>query len=1028
MDSEQSKIMKEFVIGALVVVLILIAGTFWMGTSVTEDNEEAVRTVSLLYLDELAGRREQVVASELGDYINDMTVALDLLTKDDLSSVDKLQAYQARVKKLYGLEKFAFVDTDGVIYTSRGTRNDIAEYAFDYKQLTETEVSVKNLDGSTKKIVIAMPADNLPFMGKTLVACFMEMDMTHMLEGVSLQTTGSNNTFCNLYMRDGNALTNVVLGGLSSETNLFSAMKSAKFERSYSLEKLTRDFESGHKGFVAFTYDGIKETLYFVPVHGTDWMLTYLIRESVISEQIGSITDGIVFRSLIHSVVTALVLVAMFAVVIVQLRKAAQARLEKETADAENRVKQQELEEQLALQEELLAQEQYKTQQDNMIKALASDYRSVYYVNLAENDGICYLDDTALENPVGQGEHFTFSEFFAEYAHHYVAESYRADFLKFIEPQSIRDGLKNSPIITYRYLSVRNGVERYEMIRMAGVNRNNDDPEHVIQIVGVGFTDIDAEMRDSMEKSRALSDALKTAEEASKAKTAFLSSMSHEIRTPMNAIIGLDSLALHEPGISATTRSYLEKIGSSAQHLLSLINDILDMSRIESGRMTLRNEEFAFPKLIEQINTIFSGQCKEKHLEYNCHINGHVGEYYIGDSTKLRQVLINILGNAVKFTPEGGSVDLIVEKTADFDNKSALRFTIKDTGIGMSKDYLPKIFDTFSQEDSSATNKYGSSGLGMAITKNLVDMMNGKIEVDSEKGVGTTFIVTVTLMNSDKQDSAADDVEIRPQELNVLVIDDDPIACDHAKLVLEKSGIAADTVMSGKEALEMIKLRHARREPYNLIIVDWHMPEMDGVEVTRRIREIIGNESAIIILTAYNWDDVADEAVAAGVDSFIAKPLFSGALIDEFKKVLKKKNLGSGENRRKAELKGRRILLAEDMPVNAEIMLMVLQMREMEADIAENGRIALEKFQNSPEGYYDAILMDMRMPEMDGLEATQRIRALERPDAKKIPIIALTANAFDEDVQRSLQAGLNAHLSKPVEPEVLFETLENMLD
>ncbi len=1025
MDSEQSKIMKEFIIGALVVVMILIVGTFWMGTSVTEDNEEAVRTVSLLYLDELAGRREQVVASELADYINDMTIALDMLTKDDLSSVEKLQAYQARVKKLYGLEKFAFVDADGLIYTSRGTRNDIAEYAFDYKQLTETQVSIKNLDGNTKKIVIAMPTDNLQFMGKTLVACFMEMEMTHMLEGVSLQTTGSNNTFCNLYTRDGTALTNVVLGGLSSETNLFTAMKSAKFETGYSLDKLTRDFNEGHKGFAAFSYDGIKETLYFVPVHGTDWMLTYLIRESVISEQIGSITDGIVFRSLIHSAVTALVLVAMFAAVIVQLRKAAQARLEKETADAENRVKQQELEEQLALQEELLAQEQYKTQQDNMIKALASDYRSVYYVNLATDDGICYLDDPALENPVGQGEHFNFSEFFTEYANHYVTESYRAGFLEFIEPKSIREGLRESAMLTYRYLSSRNGVERYEMIRMAGVKKADDG--NAVQIIGVGFTDIDSEMRDSMEKSRALSDALKAAEEASKAKTAFLSSMSHEIRTPMNAIIGLDSLALHEPGISDTTRGYLEKIGTSAQHLLSLINDILDMSRIESGRMTLRNEEFSFPKLIEQINTIFSGQCKEKQLEYNCHINGHVGEYYIGDSMKLRQVLINILGNAVKFTPEGGSVELVVEKTADFDNKSALRFTIKDTGIGMSKDYLPKIFDTFSQEDSSSTSKYGSSGLGMAITKNLVDMMNGNIEVDSEKGVGTTFTVTVTLMNSDKSESTSDDVEIRPHELNVLVIDDDPIACDHAKLVLEKAGIAADTVMSGKEALEMVKLRHARREPYNLIIVDWHMPEMDGVEVTRRIREIIGNESAIIILTAYNWDDVADEAVAAGVDSFIAKPLFSGTLIDEFKKVLKKKNIGSNDNRRKADLKGRRILLAEDMPVNAEIMMMVLQMREIEADLAENGRIALEMFSKSTEGYYDAILMDMRMPEMDGLEATQRIRALDRPDAKKIPIIALTANAFDEDVQRSLQAGLNAHLSKPVEPEVLFETLETML-
>ena len=1026
MEPEQKNLMKEFIIGALIVVVILIVGTFWMGTSVNDDNAEAVRTVSILYLDELAGRREQVVASKLGDYINDMNIAMDLMTKDDLSSIEKLQAYQSRMKRTYGLEKFAFVDADGLIYTSKGTRNDIGLYNFDYKNLTETEISIKNLNGNNKKIVIAMPADNLPFIGKTLVACFVEIDINRMLEDISLQTTNSNTTFCNLYTQDGVALTGIVLGGRSVDKNLFTAMGHANFEKGYSLDKMKRDFENSIKGFVAFNYNGVRETMYYIPVHGTNWVLTYLIRESVISEQIGSITEGLIKRSLAHSAATAMVLVGMFILVITQLRKAAKARLEKETADAENRVKQQELEEQLALQEELLAQEQEKAQQDIMIRALSSDYRSVYYVNLADDSGICYRGDTGLKGALSEGEGFKFSRRFTEYANLYVTAEYRDDFLKFIEPENIREALEKSAVIMYRYLANRNGKESYEMIRMASVIAD-DGTKISNHVIGVGFTDIDNEMRDALAKSQALSDALKTAEEASKAKTAFLSSMSHEIRTPMNAIIGLDSLALHEPGISATTRSYLEKIGSSAQHLLSLINDILDMSSIESGRMTLRNEEFAFPKLIEQINTIFSGQCKEKKLEYHCRLIGEFNEYYIGDSVKLRQVLINILGNAVKFTPEGGKVDLIVEKAASFDKKSAIRFTIKDTGIGMSKDYLPKIFDTFSQEDSNATNKYGSSGLGMAITKSLVEMLNGKIEVDSVKGVGTTFTVTVTLMDSDKNDIKGDDVEIRPHELNVLIIDDDPIACDHAKLVLEKAGIAAETVLSGKEAIERVKLRHARREPYNLIIVDWHMPEMDGVEVTKQIREIIGNETAIIILTAYNWDDIIDEAIAAGVDSFIAKPLFSGNLLDEFKKALKKKNLHTATIKTKADLKGKKILLAEDMPVNAEIMIMVLQMREIEADLAENGKIALEMFEKSPPNHYDAILMDMRMPEMDGLEATQRIRALDRPDAKTIPIIALTANAFDEDVQRSLQAGLNAHLSKPVEPDGLFETLENMI-
>ena len=527
-----------------------------------------------------------------------------------------------------------------------------------------------------------------------------------------------------------------------------------------------------------------------------------------------------------------------------------------------------------------------------------------------------------------------------------------------------------------------------------------------------------------MQKSQALSDALKTAEEASKAKTVFLSNMSHEIRTPMNAIIGLDNLALNEPDLSEKTADYLKKIGSSAQHLLTLINDILDMSRIESGRMIIRNEEFAFSKLIEQVNMIFSTQCAEKGLTYNCHITGDVADFYIGDSGKLRQVLINILGNAVKFTPQGGTIDFEVQKTAGFDNKSTLQFVIKDTGIGMDKSFLPKLFDTFTQENTAASNKYGSSGLGMAITKNIVELMNGKIDVESEKNVGTTFTVAVTLLDTDKKIA---DIDIKPQEMNVLVIDDDSVACEHAKLVLANAGISAETALSGKDALEMVKLRWARREPYNLIVVDWQMPEMDGLEVTKKIREIIGDETAIIILTAYNWDDIIGDAVDAGVDSFIAKPLFSGHLIEEFKNALQKKKISTAETK-KADLTGKKILLAEDMQVNAEIMMEVLKMRDIIPEHAENGKIALEMFEKSAVGYYDAILMDMRMPEMNGLEATQAIRKLNRADAKKIPIIALTANAFDDDVQRSLQAGLNAHLTKPVNPDVLFETLETMIE
>ena len=535
------------------------------------------------------------------------------------------------------------------------------------------------------------------------------------------------------------------------------------------------------------------------------------------------------------------------------------------------------------------------TQANSMITAMASDYRAVYYVNLDDNEGVCWRSDPGDSEQSREGEAFPFHERFTWYADHYVTDAYREGFMSFIDPENIRAALLTQPIIAYRYLANRDGHEYYEMIRMAGVRRVEDRDDNMVHAIGLGLTVIDEEMRETLAKNEALAEALELAESANNAKTAFLSNMSHEIRTPMNAIIGLDSIALRDPSISPQTRDELEKIGASAKHLLSLINDILDMSRIESGQIVLKNEEFSFSGMLEQINTMVSSQCADKGLDFECRVLGDVDDYYIGDDMKLKEVLINILSNAIKFTDAPGSVTLSIEKTASFGDQSTLRFRIKDTGIGMDAEYIPKIFEAFSQEDSSRKNKYGSTGLGMAITKSIVDMMNGSISVESEKGKGTEFTVAVTLRTSERKD---DDIE---------------------------------------ESMS-----------------------------------------------------AADEPAAA-------------------------------------DLSGRRVLLAEDMEINAEILMDILEMEEMEADHAWNGREAVDMFTAAEPGTYAAVLMDIRMPEMDGLEAAEAIRALDRPDAKKIPIIALTANAFDEDVQRSLQAGMDAHLTKPVEPEVLYSTLEELI-
>ena len=871
------------VIGFCIVLVIMALGTYWLGKSAGKDTEEAVNTVSHLYLDELAGRREQVVSGNLKSRVSDIRTALELMTEEDLLDSEHLMAYQAKMKRLFSLEKFAFVDTDGRIYTSTGIQNDIDSYGFDFRNITDADISIKNLSQNDKTVIIAVPTGGIRFQDAELSVCFMEIGMERMLAGVSMDAQGSNTTFTNIYTKDGVALTDMILGGLAAENNLLEALSNAVYEKGYSYEAVSEDFENLRRGMATFTYNGILETLNYVPVEGTDWFLTYLIRQSVISNQIRSVTLRTVRRSVIQMITTTLLMVAVFLYLIFQGRKNAALRLEMETADVELRGKQQELDERIRLQRQL--EEQKET----------------------------------------------------------------------------------------------------------------------------------------------LAEALNAAEEASKAKTVFLSNMSHEIRTPMNAIIGLETIAANDPETPEKTRGYLEKIGASAQHLLGLINDILDMSRIESGKLILKNEEFSFRHLLEAINIMFSSSCAEKGLNYQCNIKGETDEYYIGDNMKLRQILINILGNAVKFTPEGGEVSLLVEQTAKYNGKSTLVFTISDTGIGMSPEFLPHIFDTFAQEDSSTSNQYGSTGLGMAITKNFVEMMNGNIRVESEKGKGSVFTVTITLTDSGRSGSDEKEGEIRPEEMHVLVVDDDPVACEHAHLVLEQAGVMSETAASGEEAVEMVKLRSARMENYNLILVDWKMPGIDGVETARRIREIAGNDTAIIILTAYRWDEISEQAVKAGVDSFLPKPLFAAAVMEEFGEAVRRKGIDLRHPAKKADLAGRHILIAEDVEINAEIMMMLLQARKMTTDLAVNGKEALRMFEEHPAGYYAAILMDMRMPEMDGLTATRAIRALDREDAKTIPVIALTANAFDEDVQRSMQSGLNAHLSKPVQPEVLYETLENLI-
>lgn len=537
-------------------------------------------------------------------------------------------------------------------------------------------------------------------------------------------------------------------------------------------------------------------------------------------------------------------------------------------------------------------------------------------------------------------------------------------------------------------------------------------------------TDITKLLDEQKHQQELLKSALIAAEQANSAKSDFLSRMSHEIRTPMNAIIGMATIAAQSIGDDAQIADCISKIGISSRFLLSLINDILDMSRIESGKMLLKNEKIPFEEFINGVNAICYTQAKSKNIDYENIVDPNVDDFYIGDAMKLQQVLINILSNAVKFTPEHGKVSLSVRQMRKEKNDAILRFVINDTGCGISEEFIPEIFDAFSQEQTGTTSMYGGTGLGLAICKNLVAMMDGHIEVRSIVGVGSEFTVEVKLgITEEAKTRHLKKQSFNFSELKALVVDDDVTVCEHAVITLKEIGVISEWVDSGKKAVNRVKIKWANKEYYDLVLVDWKMPEMDGIETARQIRRIVGPDVTIIIMTAYDWVSIEHDAKLAGVNLLMSKPMFKSSLISAFEKAFSIKKEEISEIKNDFNFEGKRLLLAEDHPLNTEVARKLLERKGFIVEHAENGLRAMEMFTSTPVGYYDAILMDIRMPDMDGLQATYNIRRWHKDDAKTIPIIAMTANAFDDDIQKSKAAGMNAHLAKPIDPKQLFQTL-----
>ena len=660
--------------------------------------------------------------------------------------------------------------------------------------------------------------------------------------------------------------------------------------------------------------------------------------------------------------------------------------------------------------------------QMELVQALTIDYRLVCFFDIDAGVGSTLRNDDydgSLFGVIFNGD-IIFKESIERYARDFVCEEDREVFLRECAQEKIRAELNDKKSYCVRYRIMRADVVEYFEVKIARVGIREGHYEVVL-----GFHSVDEATRSEMEQKGMLQDALSQANKASQAKSVFLSNMSHDIRTPMNAIVGFTTLAITHIDRQEQVKEYLEKIMTSGNHLLSLINDVLDMSRIESGKIRLDEKPCSLPDIVHGLCNILQADVRAKQLELYIDTVDVMNEEIYCDKLRLNQVLLNLVSNSVKYTEQGGTISIRITEEDSTDGFAKYVFSVKDTGIGMSKDFVDHIFEPFEREENSTISGIQGTGLGMAITKNIVDLMGGDIEVYSKQGEGTEFIVSFVFRLHFGTEQVYTIPELR--DCRALVVDNDINSCESVAHMLEQIGMRADWVQSEEDAVNRVQ-DSGSGDGYRVFVIDWMLPEINGIEIARRIRQQSDEDALILILTAYDWADVEDEAKAAGVNVFCSKPLF----MSELKKCLHFALHGEHAEAQGSEgnldkLEGGRILLAEDVELNQEIAVEILGDAGFVTEVADNGQIAVEMIEKSEPGYYQLILMDIQMPVMNGYEATKAIRKLENKELASIPILAMSANAFEEDKQEALKSGMNGHIAKPIDIDSMFATLGSVL-
>ena len=964
-------------VAALAAVLVLLLGIAAAGVRYFDFVSRTVYEESTAHLAEVLHQSNNM----LNEVVEKNLTYLHMweTTMRHISDKDEIRQFIESVQQETGFSDFYFLSTDGNYMTAAGEtgylgiQDDLEEQITQGGDIVMTAV----LPGKPEMLVFACPEKQGTYRGfayDAVAVSYYNDDIVKVLDISAFDGTASRYVL----HPDGRIIINCAAQMEEDVYNLLAAMQERSPLTSEDIQTLSDDFSQGRSGSRLVTLDGTRYYMTYQSAHILDWTIVGLVPAAVVNAGMNALQSSTI-------VMVSMIVLGISALALALVHRKSSVKLRRKDMEILYR--------------------------DELFMKLSMNVDDVFLMLDAQTDRADYVSPN-VEKLLG-----------------ITAEQIQEDVhvLGKLHPQESAEQTLN--VLTglavneqrewdFEYIHQKTGEHRW--FHIIAMGSNVEGRTKYILVMSDRTAD--------KEINQALSEAVRAAETANRAKSTFLSNMSHDIRTPMNAIIGFTTLAVSNMDDKERVQDYLSKILASGNHLLSLINDILDMSRIESGKIHLEETETNLSDVLHDLKTIVSGQIHAKQLELYMDAMDVTDEDVYCDKTRLNQVLLNLLSNAIKFTPAGGTVSVRLRQLPGTrKDREQYEIRVKDNGIGMSPEFAKKIFDPFERERSSTVSRIQGTGLGMAITKNIVDMMGGTIEIRTEPDKGTEFIIRVALRVQPEHHRAERIAEL--EGLKALVVDDDFNTCDSVTKMLVRVGMRSEWTLSGKEAVLRARQSMELGDAFHAYIIDWRLPDMNGIEVTRQIRSL-GDGTPIIILTAYDWTDIEVEAKAAGVTAFCSKPMFMSDLRETLLAALGQSQTETNDSvlpGGSPNFRGKHILLAEDNELNREIAVEILSKYGFMVDAAENGVEAVKKIKESKPGDYDLVLMDVQMPLMDGGEAARQIRALPDPALAKIPILAMTANAFEEDRKSALECGMNGFLSKPINIEELIAALSSLL-